>query len=386
MTSQDAPGSTSPDGGPSRDGSATFIAPYFFLFLFAMSVVGVGYVFLPFVGDLVVALLVVVLLRPVYQRLLRRLGGRALVASALMVSALMVVGAVPLLLVSSALLEDIQRAAAAWNRPGYPEDLRDLFTGHGAIARSLRELAQRTGVPISPEATQRALADGARAGSQWLYLRANAFVAGLVSVLLHTLITLFSIFYLFIDGLRLRAFLFRLSPLPDDEDELFITKLREVGRAIIVGNGIGSALQGLLAAGAWTVVGLPSPVLWGLLMTVAAFLPLVGLAAVVVPATLYLWFTGHQGAAAGFFVFCMVEMMVLEYGLKPRLMGSSLRMNNLLVFLSLLGGIFAFGPLGLLYGPLFVALFLALAELYDTRYQQRIARRLSAVLPAVREP
>jgi predicted PurR-regulated permease PerM len=62
-------------------------------------------------------------------------------------------------------------------------------------------------------------------------------------------------------------------------------------------------------------------------------------------------------------------------------MGSSMSMNSLLVFLSLLGGIIGFGVPGLVYGPLIMTLFLTLVQLYQTRYQQHIARRLSAVLP-----
>jgi predicted PurR-regulated permease PerM len=62
-------------------------------------------------------------------------------------------------------------------------------------------------------------------------------------------------------------------------------------------------------------------------------------------------------------------------------MGSSMRMNSLLVFLSLLGGILGFGAPGILYGPLIMTLFLALAQLYETRYQQRIARRLAVPAP-----
>jgi len=133
------------------------------------------------------------------------------------------------------------------------------------------------------------------------------------------------------------------------------------------------------------VVGLPSPVLWGILMAIAAFLPLVGIAAVVVPATVYLWIEGRPLGAILFLVFCMGQSFFFEYSVKPRLMGSSMSMNNLLVFLSLLGGIMGFGMPGLIYGPLIMTLFLTLVQLYQTRYQQHIARRLSVALPTNRD-
>lgn len=245
----------------------------------------------------------------------------------------------------------------------------------------ISNLTASLGISLAPEWVEQALLDTGRSLTQWLALRANTFVSSLFSTALHVVITLFSIFYLFINGDRLRTFIYRLSPLKHDEDQIFINKLGEVGRAILVGSGTSSALQGLVAGVAWAVVGLPSPVLWGILMAIAAFLPLVGIAAVILPATIYLWVEGRPVAATVFLIFCMGESFFFEYGIKPRIMGSSMRMNNLLVFLSLLGGIMGFGMAGLLYGPLIMTLFLALVQLYQTRYKLHIARRLSATLP-----
>ena len=381
--SPSAPASDPPGSGPvprpSRSGPRygnEAIAPYFFLIIFGSALIAVGYVLLPFLGDMVIALVAVLLLSRHYERLLRALGNRPVLASGLTVAVLMVVVAIPVTLVGSALLNDIRRAAVTWGGPEAYVTLNDWTSENGRVARALTGFAQRTGLPISPEAVQDGVVEVARSLSQSLYKRANAFVSGVLQFALHGVITLFSIFYLLMQGEKLRAYLFRLSPLAGDEDQLFINKLGEVGRAILIGNGIGSSLQGLVAGVAWAVVGLPSPVLWGLVMAVAAFLPLVGVAAVVVPATFYLWFAGRHMLAVGFFIFCMGQSFLFEYGLKPRLMGSSMRMNSLLVFLSLLGGILGFGAPGILYGPLIMTLFLALAQLYETRYQQRIARRL----------
>jgi predicted PurR-regulated permease PerM len=372
-SSQPAPESSPRD---TRYGNEA-IAPYFFIIIFSAVLVAVGYVLLPFIGDMVMALLAVVLLSRSYEKLRDWLGNRAVLASLLTVLALVIVGAVPVILVSSALLSDIRSAAVTWGGPDAYASMNDWTSENGRVVRVLTDLAQRTGLPISPDAIQDVVVKAARDLSQVLYKRANAFFSGVVQLTLHGLITLFSIFYLLMNGPKLRAFMFRLSPLPDDEDQLFITKLGEVGRAILIGNGIGSSLQGLVAGLAWALVGLPSPVLWGLVMAVAAFLPLVGVAAVVLPATVYLWIMGRHAAAVIFCIFCMGQSFLFEYGLKPRLMGSSMRMNSLLVFVSLLGGILGFGAPGILYGPLIMTLFLALAQLYETRYQQRIARRLA---------
>jgi predicted PurR-regulated permease PerM len=359
------------------------IAPYFFVVLLMLALFAVGYVLLPFFGDMVIALLFVVLLAPVHARLTRLLGDRAVLASGLLVVALVAIGGVPLFLIASSLLRDISESATQWGSAAHSLTLKAIAGRNGVIMSGITNLAGRLGIGLRPEWVEQALVDTGRSITQYLATRANAFLSSLLSTVLHVVITLFSIFYLFIHGDKLRMFLYGLSPLKHDEDQMFINKLGEVGRAILVGAGSASAMQGLVAGIAWVVVGLPSPVLWGILMAVAAFLPLVGIAAVVVPATIYLWIGGRPLAAVLFLVFCMGQSFFFEYSIKPRLMGSSMRMNNLLVFLSLLGGIIGFGMTGLIYGPLIMTLFLTLVQLYQTRYQQRIAHRLSVARPRV---
>jgi predicted PurR-regulated permease PerM len=371
---------TEPATGKTRFGNEA-IAPYFFVVLFVLAFFAVGYVLLPFFGDMVIAFLFVIMLTPVYARVCRVLGNRQVLASGLVVVGLVVVGTVPLFLIASALLRDISEASVAWGSAGRSLALRAIAGRNGVIMSGVANLASRLGITLAPEWMEQALLDTGRSLTQWLAMRANTFVSSLLSTALHVVITLFSIFYLFINGDRLRTFIYRLSPLKHDEDQIFINKLGEVGRAILVGSGTASALQGLVAGVAWAVVGLPSPVLWGILMAVAAFLPLVGIAAVILPATIYLWVEGRPVAAMIFLVFCMGQSFFFEYGVKPRIMGSSMRMNNLLVFLSLLGGIMGFGMAGLLYGPLIMTLFLALVQLYETRYKLHIARRLSVTMP-----
>jgi predicted PurR-regulated permease PerM len=361
------------------------IAPYFFVVLFILALLAVGYVLRPFLGDMVIAFVFVILLTPVYQRVARLVGNRPALASVIVVVGVVVVSAIPIFLIASALLRDIAEASRDWSSAGRSMTLRAIAGRDGVIMSGISNIAAGFGITLAPEWMEEALFDAGRSLTQYLAIRANAFLSSILATTLHGVIILFSTFYLLIYGDRLRAFLYRLSPLRADENQIFLSKLGEVGYAILVGAGTSSVLQGLVAGVAWGFVGLPSPVLWGILMAIAAFLPLVGVAAVVVPASIYLWVEGRPLAAVIFLVFCMGQSFLFEYGLKPRLMGSSMRMNSLLVFVSLLGGIMGFGVLGLIYGPLIMTLFLALVQLYQTRYQQSIARRLAASVPVPQE-
>jgi predicted PurR-regulated permease PerM len=113
---------------------------------------------------------------------------------------------------------------------------------------------------------------------------------------------------------------------------------------------------------------------------------LVGVSVVVIPATIYLIITKHFVAAGIFFAFNMVQAILVENVIKTRLIGSHMKMHNLLIFLAIIGGLSIFGILGILYGPLVVALFLALAELYHARYKTRLMGTQTMIMEPLPSP
>ncbi|MCB9649179.1 MAG: AI-2E family transporter [Deltaproteobacteria bacterium] len=113
----------------------------------------------------------------------------------------------------------------------------------------------------TPDSVRHAISTTAAAVAKAVYTQLNALVSNALAALFHFIIIVLMLFYILMDGRRFKRYLFRLSPLPDEEEELIVTKFADVGRAILFGNGIGSALQGVLGGVAMAVVGLPSPVL-----------------------------------------------------------------------------------------------------------------------------
>jgi predicted PurR-regulated permease PerM len=103
-----------------------------------------------------------------------------------------------------------------------------------------------------------------------------------------------------------------------------------------------------------------------------AFLPIVGIGAVFIPAAIFLFLQGRPAAGVFFLIFYIILSGSIEYLFKPRLVGQRVRMHTLVVFLSIIGGLKLFGILGIIYGPLVVMAFLTLAEIYQASYQQMI--------------
>jgi predicted PurR-regulated permease PerM len=101
-----------------------------------------------------------------------------------------------------------------------------------------------------------------------------------------------------------------------------------------------------------------------------AFLPIIGAYAIFVPATIILLIQDKTGMAIGFMAYNVCYASIIEYAIKPRLIGKGMHMNPLLVFIGILGGIKLFGILGIIYGPLIMTIFLTLAEIYKLEYKE----------------
>lgn len=347
------------------------LAVIFFLFLFAGSIWGVARLFGAFWTDIVLSLVFSALASAPYARLVRKLG-RPLLSATVVCASVVVLVAIPTSFLVVSLAAEAANAVELTRTTVSIAQLEELMFGEGWLADRIRYVSATTSYEITPESVNELVTGIAGTLAALVYEAANGVLTNVVSGLFHFMIIIALVFYLLVDGARFRRFLFRLSPLPDAHEALLLDRFGDVGRAILFGNGIGSAVQGVLGGCAMAAAGLPSPVLWGTVMTIFAFLPLVGVSVVVFPATAYLALTGKYLAATAFFVFCGVMALIVENVVKTRLMGSHMQMHDMLIFMAVIGGLAVYGVLGLLYGPLWVALFLTLADLYERFYKQKI--------------
>ena len=180
------------------------------------------------------------------------------------------------------------------------------------------------------------------------------------------------IYYLLIDGDRLVSFIIDLSPLPSEQDEKLIKKFKDMAGAILIGNGLGGLIQGTAGGIVFSLFGLKSPFLWGVIMGLLAFLPIIGIGVVLIPAAIYLILKGRIAAGIFFIVFYIILSGGIEYLLKPKLVGQRVKMHTLLVFFSIIGGLKLFGILGIIYGPLVATAFITLTDIYYASYRELV--------------
>jgi predicted PurR-regulated permease PerM len=172
---------------------------------------------------------------------------------------------------------------------------------------------------------------------------------------------MFILFFAIRDSERMFRALRALVPLEEREKRQLFEHLASVTRALVYGTGVTAIVQGTLIALGFAVVGLPSPVVFGVLAALAALVPLAGTPVVWVPAVIVLAVQGRWTAALilllwGGFV------TTIDNFLRPWLVSGRAEIGALTVFLGVLGGVAAFGPIGLILGPLVLALALALVR------------------------
>jgi predicted PurR-regulated permease PerM len=208
-----------------------------------------------------------------------------------------------------------------------------------------------------------------RTGSALLGTLAAA-TRGTLGFFLQIFILLYALYFFLVDGRNiLRTFLYYI-PLSSDEEEQLLERFVSVSRATLKGSLLIGILQGGLAGLAFWVAGVPGSAFWGTVMVVLSIIPAVGAALVWVPAVIYLFMVGQTLPALGLLAWCATVVSLLDNFLRPRLIGRDARMSDLLILLSTLGGIFLFGAVGFIVGPIVAALFVTVWHIYGEAFRE----------------
>jgi len=204
---------------------------------------------------------------------------------------------------------------------------------------------------------------------------------GSFDVAVQALVMLFALFYFFRDRDSFLAELHALTPLSQSETERLRKRVRDTVAATLYGRLLVAALQGALGGLMFWWLGLPAPLLWGVIMAFLAIIPMLGSFIVWVPAAIYLAATDHWGKAVILTTWGTLVVGLVDHLLYPILVGDKLRLHPLVVFVSLIGGLVVFGTAGVVLGPVTVSLTDALLELWRRPPEKHLERTGSLLIP-----
>ncbi|HZF17985.1 MAG TPA: AI-2E family transporter [Steroidobacteraceae bacterium] len=345
--------------------SGTFYARAFAIAL----ALGLGYalwqIFSPFLSAITWAAFLALLLYPANAWLRRRIvGGRT--GAAAVVTALtpvMILAPVTFLAITfvsqaRALLALLREAAQR-----YQINSLDDLQQFPAAARFFAWLESSVGVSVNDVQTW--LVEHAQELLQRLAGLGGSVFLGALGTLVGFLLMLFVLFFFLRDGdgivKRARA----LIPFPPERKQHLVEHLVAVTRAVVYGIGVTAIAQGVMVGIGFWVTGLPSPVVFGALAALLAMVPVGGTVLIWLPGVLWLGFGANRwGWAIALFVWGIIISM-LDNVLRPLLISGRAEVSTLAVFLGVLGGLSAFGPIGLVLGPVLLSLVIALLRFVE---------------------
>jgi predicted PurR-regulated permease PerM len=205
----------------------------------------------------------------------------------------------------------------------------------------------------------------------------NKTSLGALEILIGLFMTLFIMFYLFMDGERIIQKIRSLLPLRKNYQDMIMTRFVLVSRATVKGTLIIAAVQGTLGAIILLIVGVKTWLLWGVVMIALGLIPMLGAWIVLVTAAAIQFISGNLWH--GIFIIAMSFGVVstIDNILRPRLVGQNARMHDLLIFFSTIGGLAMFGPVGIITGPVMMAFFVSIIEICVIEFEQHLGMKVS---------
>lgn len=343
---------------------------FFFLLLAAVSVL-FAIVARPIASALFLGAVLAGVLWPVHRWLTARLRGRRSVSAGAFIAAVLMVLVAPTVAFSAFAVQQGSEGIKFIKHTMHSEGAA------GLVNRLPPRLAHWTNLALerlSPEGEQDFMASvqdrvGAQGGKAAMAVGATLSATG--SFLFQVAMMLIALFFLLLEGDGLVAWLDELSPLPKGQTHELLTEFKQVSFAVLLSAIITSAVQAVAALIGFLIVSVPHPIFFAGLTFFVAFIPAVGAASVCLVAAALLLVMGHPYAALFLTAWGLVVVGLVDNLVKPLLIKVGMRMNGAVVFFALVGGLAAFGGVGLLLGPLVVALFLSLLRMYQRDYRPR---------------
>ncbi len=335
----------------------------FFITLAFVTVV-FGLLLIPFWVPLFWAVIIAVLFHPMQVWLEGRWGDRPNSTAFVTLLTCVVLVVLPVLLILTSFLQQAlgiyEQIQAGEIQPAkFVEQIRNAFP-------VLQDLQER--FDIDMESIRENAAESAVGASQFLARNALAFGQGAVGFLLQLALMLYVTFFLLRDGRTLLAGLIQALPLGDEREHMLFQKFAEVARATVKGNLVVAIVQGALGGLIFWILGLPAPLLWGVIMAVLSLIPAVGAALVWLPAALYLYAVGDWISATVLIAYGVLIIGLADNVLRPILVGRDTKLPDWMVLLSTLGGIVLVGINGFIVGPLIAVLFVAFWQIFSREF------------------
>lgn len=321
----------------------------------------------PFLKPLLLAALLAALFHPFYRWVTRMLGSRRSLAAIVTLIILFILIAGPL----SAFAGLVVKQAATLGDEALPWLQQHFgaaasFNAHDWLARQFPALSDY--IPPQEQLVQNAGVAAKSAGGFVVSLLTR-MTAGTATFVLDLFIMAYAMFFFFKDGRAMIEQMLYYVPLSRADKTRMLEQFTSITRATLKGTLLIGIIQGTLAGLGFWLAGIDGAAFWGTLMAILSILPAVGAPVVWVPAGIYLLLSGRVVTGLVLMGWCAAVLAAVEYVVRPALIGTDIKMPDLLVLVGTLGGLYLFGPIGFIVGPIVCGLFLTVWDIYGTTFR-----------------
>lgn len=317
------------------------------------------FVFAPFLYALILAAVFAIVFHPLHKRLAKSFGKYKGVGALVTVFIVLIVVLAPLVFFGAEVFQESGRLYAAF--AAQKESLMQLpwLTSFKAF---VAQYAPSFSFDINTYAQQFLL---------WVSQNVGSIFSSITQIIFNFFITMVALFFFLRDGEKIYAALLKFSPLSDQYDRKIFDTLASAVDSVVKGTLVVSVIQGLAAGFGFWLFGVPNAALWGSLTVIAALIPVVGTMMTTVPAMFYVLFAVGPFPALGLFLWSSFIVGTIDNVLRPKLIERKMHLHPFVIFLSVLGGIEFFGPIGFLLGPLVVSFLFVLFGIYSSLFPER---------------
>jgi predicted PurR-regulated permease PerM len=322
----------------------------------------------PFLAALGWAAVIVIATYPVYRRLFRLFPKKPTISAVIMTALVFLIIVIPATLLVGTLVKEVthaQQVISEWSNT-QPAVTLDRVLNHPWVApvvAQLQNLVKASNMDLKAAAIQ-----GARRLTSFLLDALRGAFMQAAFFLFQLILIVISLFFLYRDGSRLTEAFLSTLPLPENRKAHIHGTVESLVSAVVIGVLVTATLQGLLSGLGYWFVGLPSPALLGTLSAICALIPIVGSAVIWIPAVAYLLISGDRVYGLVLLGWCILVVGAVDNFLRPLLISGRSGLSFTLMALGGIGGLAAFGFFGLVAGPLIIAVFMLVLEMYRSEF------------------
>jgi predicted PurR-regulated permease PerM len=318
----------------------------------------------PYLIDVFTAMMLTYLLYPLFRLIYNRLGHPILSASIVLVVFILIL-VIPLLFIVGTVIMEADSTIDTLNDEEFLNfrcEEGDMF-----ICDMYAEVKER--FPFIDLDTQ--LNNLLDMGFSYIYQKATDFISSIPEKVVHLFVILFIMFYLLNDWKILLKTIEGILPLSARNKKILFKSLRDTAHGVIFGQLTTAMVQGLVALIGFLIIGISNPILWAILVSLVALVPYVGTALVWAPMSIFLILAGFMnkdffslGKGILLFIYGAFAISIIDNFIRPKLIGDKANLHPAIVLIGVFGGISFFGIIGIMLGPLVLAIMIVFVKLY----------------------